>query len=89
MATMFVRHRVKDFGAWKRAYDDFRETQRRLGVTSETVYQALGDANDVTVTHEFATAHAAEAFVQSQELRDAMAAAGVVGEPTIWFTDRV
>ena len=39
----------------------------------------------MTVTPEFATLDAAQKFVASDELRSAMADAGVAGEPTIWF----
>lgn len=86
--TMFVRHDVSDFGKWKQTYDGFRDTQKRLGVAAEAVYQSADNPNDVTVTHDFATLAAAQAFVQSNELRETMARAGVVGEPTIWFASR-
>ena len=40
-------------------------------MTAEAVYQAVDDPNDVTVTHEFATLEAAQAFAGSAELRAA------------------
>jgi hypothetical protein len=88
MATMFVRHQVADYAAWRRIYDELAPTQKALGVTAKAVYQAAGDPNDVTVTHEFATIEAAQAFAGSTELRTAMHDAGVAGAPTIWFTNR-
>jgi hypothetical protein len=53
------------------------------------VYQAVDNPNDITVTHEFSTVEAAQAFVKSEELKQAMQNAGVVGAPTIWFTNKV
>lgn len=88
MATMFVRHKVADYAAWRRAYDDFESTRQSMGVTGHAVYCGDGDANDVTVTHDFATVEAAKQFAGSSELRDAMQNAGVAGEPTIWFAER-
>lgn len=88
MATLFVRHQVADYAAWRRVYDALGPTQKALGVTAEAVYRAADDANDLTVTHEFATLEAAQAFVDSAELRAAMHESGVVGAPTIWFADR-
>ena len=88
MATLFVRHQVADYAAWRQVYDALGPTQKALGVTASAVYQAADAANDVTVTHEFATLEAAQAFVASAELRTAMHEAGVVGAPTIWFADR-
>jgi antibiotic biosynthesis monooxygenase (ABM) superfamily enzyme len=88
MATMFVRHKVKDFKAWKKTYDEFDTTRRGLGVTGDGVYQAEGNPNDVTVYHEFATLDAAKAFASSSELKNTMEKAGVVGAPDIWFTKK-
>jgi len=88
MTTLFVRHQVADCAAWRRVYDGFAPTQEPLGVQANTVYQAADNPNDITVIHDFATLEAAQAFVGSAELRAAMHDAGVVGAPTIWFTQR-
>jgi hypothetical protein len=40
------------------------------------------------VTHEFASVEAAQAFLNSDELKQAMQGGGVVGAPTIWFTNK-
>ena len=57
-----------------------------IGVlTAAAVFQSVDDPNDVTVTHDFATAEAAKAFTGSSELRSAMENAGVAAPPTIWF----
>jgi hypothetical protein len=45
--------------------------------------------NDITVTHDFATLEAAQAFAKSEELKKAMQNTGMVGAPTIWFHHRV
>ena len=88
MATLFVRHQVADYAAWRRVYDGFAPTQATFGVTAEAVYQAVDNPNDVTVTHDFATLEAAQAFAGSAEMRAAMHDAGVQGSPTVWFTSR-
>jgi hypothetical protein len=85
---MFVRHTVANYAAWRGAYDAFAPVQKAKGVTAQAVYQAADNPNDITVTHEFATLEAAQAFVASDELRKAMQGAGVVGAPTIWFTNK-
>ena len=88
MTTLFVRHQVTDYAKWREAYDEFEATRARLGVEAASVYQAADDPRDLTVTHEFATLDAAQAFSDSPELREAMHAAGVQGAPTLWFTTR-
>jgi hypothetical protein len=89
MATLFVRHTVSDYKAWRKVYDDFDAVRKSLGVTSAAVYQAADSPSDITITHDFATLGAAQAFAGSPELKKAMQNAGVVGAPTVWFTNKV
>ncbi|MBB3457194.1 hypothetical protein FHT86_005512 [Rhizobium sp. BK313] len=89
MTTVFVRHPVSDYKTWRKVYDAFAPVQKANGVTAEAVYQAADNPNDVTVTHEFATLEAAQAFTKMEELRKAMQNGGVVGTPTVWFTHKV
>jgi len=85
MVRLFVRHNVEDYEAWRKVYDDFDEGRRPMGVTGDAVFQSIDNPDDVTVWHDFDTAEAAQAFVSSDELRNAMQQAGVRGEPQIWF----
>ena len=89
MATLIVRHEVDDFGTWKRAYDEFDAERRGMGVTGHAVYRSEGHPNDVTVLHDFDTLEDARAFAMSPRLVEVMRAAGVRGEPEIWFGSRV
>ena len=86
MIRMFIRHLVEDYARWRQAYDDFDQERRGMGVSGDAVYQSVDDSNDVTVWHDFVTLEAAQAFASSSRLREAMANAGVAGEPQIWFT---
>ena len=89
MATLFVRHEVADFATWKKVYDDFGGERQNQGVIGHGVYQSEDDPNDVTVYHHFKSMDAAKAFMGSPELKKAMSAAGVRGEPQFWFTIRI
>jgi hypothetical protein len=86
MATLFVRHGVANFDAWFAAYNEFETERQGMGVTGHGVYQAEGNPNDVTIYHHFDSMDAAKAFVASPRLREVMMAAGVQGEPVMWFT---
>ena len=86
MIRMFVRHSVNDFTTWKKAYDDFDDERKGMGVAGDAVFQSASDPDDVTAWHDFATLDAARSFAESDRLREVMAAAGVAGEPQIWFT---
>lgn len=87
MVRLFVRHQVSNFAAWKKVYDEFDAPRRELGVRGDGVFQSVDDANDVTVWHDFDTADAARALMESTQLRDTMRKAGVTGQPTAWITN--
>lgn len=89
MATLFVRHDVVDFATWMRAYEEFDAERQTMGVTGHGVYQAEDNPNNVTVYHHFESMDAAKAFMGSERLREVMMAAGVQGEPNVWFTTKV
>jgi quinol monooxygenase YgiN len=89
MTTMFVRHKVDDFGKWKRVYDEFASTRKEKGVTGASVHRDASDPDTLFVTHQFGDLDAAKAFADSQELKSAMAKAGVAGPPEIWFTEDI
>ena len=89
MATMFARHKVNDYGNWKRAYDEFESVRKEKGVTGASVHRDASDPDIVMVTHQFNDMNAAMAFAGSQELKSAMTDAGVAGPPDIWFTEDV
>ena len=85
MALSVVQHRVADYGAWRKAYDDVATLQKEGGVVRESVYQSKDDPNDVLVLHEFGTTAEAEAFFANPDLLAAMKASGVQGAPRVEF----
>jgi hypothetical protein len=83
---MFIRHEVADYSAWRKVYNAFASTQRKLGVITQAVYQSIENPNDVTVTHDFKTTEKAKAFISAPELKSAMDKGGVKGTPQVWIT---
>jgi hypothetical protein len=53
MVRLYIRHRVADYDAWRKVYDDFAGQQQAAGVRAVAVYQSIDDPNDVTVWHDF------------------------------------
>lgn len=87
--TMFVRHRVNNYEDWKRVYDDFGSVRKEKGVTGASVHRDANDPNAITITHQFKDMNAATAFANSEDLKSAMANAGVAGPPDIWFSEDI
>jgi quinol monooxygenase YgiN len=86
-AGMIVAHAVKDYAAWKKAYDSVEALRKRHGVIGAAVNQALDDPNLVTVYHQAETRAELQAFASSPELKTAMQQAGVTGAPEFRYYD--
>jgi quinol monooxygenase YgiN len=89
MITMFARHTVNDYSHWKSVYDQFASVRQENGVIGASVHRDTQDPNVITITHQFNDVNTAMAFAGSEELKTAMANAGVAGPPEIWFTEDV
>ncbi|MGI9557095.1 MAG: antibiotic biosynthesis monooxygenase [Solirubrobacterales bacterium] len=88
MIRMYARHEVDDYGSWREGYDAFHSgPAAERGVQAHAVYRTVGNDAEVTLWHDFESADAAQAFVGSDELKAAMQAAGVKGQPDIWIVE--
>lgn len=82
-ATMIVRHRVADYGAWRSVYDSVEPLRKEFGCSGAEVLVDPSDKQDVIVFHRFPSVEQAEGFAHSPSLREAMGKAGVTGAPRI------
>jgi hypothetical protein len=89
MAILVVHHAVRDFDAWKAVFDEHEEVRRRHGARRHWLYRDPLDGNDLVVAVEFPDPGAARAFLDDPSLADAMARAGVVGEPQVHVREEV
>ena len=85
MGLMVIHHKVKDFTAWKRGYDEHAPTRQAAGLTKGRVFQSTDDPTDVVIVLDMADAKRAKEFAKSPDLKSAMQRAGVVGTPTLHF----
>jgi hypothetical protein len=67
---------------------EFDARRKKMGITAQAVYRSVDDPNDVTVTHDFASAEKANAFAASEELKAVMQKTGVKGMPQIWYAKK-
>ena len=87
-ATLAIRHRVSDYTAWRKVYDEVEPLRARHGCTAQRVMQLPDDGNELLITHDFPTADQAGSFAHDPALREAMDRSGVEGAPRIEiFTD--
>jgi hypothetical protein len=88
MGVLIIHHKVKDFATWKPVYDGHDAVRKGAGLTKGHVFRGVDDPNMVTIILEFADRAQTEAFAASDNLKNAMKAAGVVGKPEIFLMTR-
>ena len=88
MIRMMIRHGVRSYSKWRRAYNAFDRERRGMGVKGHAVYRNVSSSNDITVSHDFASLGAARKFAGSRRLREVMKGAGVRTKPMIWYVRR-
>jgi hypothetical protein len=86
---LVVHHRVRDYAAWKPVFDGHESVRVAHGARRHWVYRTPDDANDLVVAVEFGSRDQAEGFLADPSLREAMARAGVEGEPHVHMREEV
>lgn len=89
MATVLVRHKVKDFAQWKAVYDSVKPMVKEKGGKSQRLLKNSSDPNELVILTEFDDVDKAKAFAQSDELKQAMQKAGVSEVVSMLFLDEV
>jgi len=87
MGAMIIRHSVGDYGAWRPVYDAHEAARTAAGLTNGRVFRSTEDPNDILILHEMVDRRRAEEFGRSDDLREAIVRAGVVGQPEIRLAD--
>jgi heme-degrading monooxygenase HmoA len=89
MATLLVRHKVKDYSKWKAVYDGFDSFRKENGVRGARVLRNTSKPNELVVLHEFDDMKKARKFAKSKELKEAMQRGGVADSPDVYFLHQV
>ncbi len=82
---LMVKHKVKDWDAWKKVFDDHKQARMDAGLTDRVVAYTVGDNHSVTLVFAVADMAKAKAFINSKDLKDKMKEGGVEGPPNFFF----
>jgi quinol monooxygenase YgiN len=85
LAGAVIRHEVREYAAWKRAYDAHADARARAGVIGHAVNRSVENPNVVVIYLQAESLDALRAFVSSSDVKQVMQAAGVIGAPDIRF----
>ena len=86
-AYVIVTHPVKDFDAWKIAFDQLEQLRKEAGEQNAVVLRHADDTDTVSVLNTWTSIDAAKAFITSEEIKKEMGEAGVTAPPTFVFAN--
>ena len=89
MPCLLIRHTVRDYPTWKAVFDEHETTRRANGSQGGRLFRSAADPNEVLLLLEWDDLERARLFADSDDLREAMARAGVTDRPDIWFLEDV
>jgi quinol monooxygenase YgiN len=87
--VIMIKHKVKNFAAWKPVYMAHDSMRAANGITHFQVARSLDDSNTVIVINKIADVKKAKDFAASADLKKAMQKAGVSGAPSVSFSEVV
>ena len=83
---VLVSHKVKDFAAWLKVYDEEGKAKRlENGLMDRAVGRGVDDSNMVHIAFAITDMAKAKARMNSPELKKLMTDAGVIGSPKIFM----
>ena len=88
MPSLLIRHHVADYLAWKAVFDEHEPARRANGSQGGWLFRST-ESGEVLVLLEWDDLERARLFADSDDLREAMARAGVTDRPDIWFLEDV
>ena len=89
MGMVIVRHKVKDYAAWRPVFDGHAGAQKAAGLSNPRVHRSADDKNEIVIVFDTKDTKMAKDFAASPGLKEAMMKAGVVDVPTIYFLEAV
>jgi hypothetical protein len=89
MTYLLVQHTVQDFARWKPFFDQHDSARRASGGGDYQLFQDASDPNKITILLQWDSVENAQRFAASDNLREVMMEAGVIGRPEIHFLNKV
>ena len=90
MGMMIIRHKIRDYGQWRPIFDRHTKMQKAAGLSNPRVYHSAdSNKSEIVVVFDTEDTRKAKEFAASTDLKEAMAEAGVLDTPTIYFLESI
>jgi hypothetical protein len=82
-----IRHKVTDYPAWKRAFDEQGAIRWSHGCRGGQVFHNADDPGEMVILLTWDDARRARLYAQSDEWRESMNGAWIIDDPDIWVLE--
>jgi heme-degrading monooxygenase HmoA len=89
MTYVLVLHHVEDYSRWKVVYDGDRAVRKDRGSKGSSVLRNADDPNHLVVITEWENLESAKNFAESEDLKNTMQKAGVIGRPAVFYLEEL
>ncbi len=89
MAHILVHHKVEDYKKWRPFFDDHSSFRSKNGSIGERIFRSANNPNEIFILFEWDSIENAKKFSQSDNLKEIMQKAGVLGMPDFNFIEDV
>ncbi len=89
MTYVMVLHHVEDYARWKPVFDEDGEVRKDKGSKGASIYKNNDDPNHLVVITEWENLEKAKNFAESEELKNTMVKAGVIGRPAVFYLEEI
>jgi hypothetical protein len=77
------------YGKWRPMFDQHSLMQKAAGLSNPRVFRSADNENEIVVVFDTKDTKSAKDFAASPDLKETMAKAGVMDDPTIYFLESV
>ena len=89
MTLLMVTQIVRDFEAWKPAFDAEEAARRRHGARCHRLYRDPEDRNDIAIAIDMPSVDAARRLLLDAKAREVFSVGGALGEPAVRVRDDI
>jgi heme-degrading monooxygenase HmoA len=89
MPNLLIQSTVEDYAKWKSVFDEYVTDRKTSGSKGGHLFRSADNPNDITILFEWDDLDRARQFTESDDLREAMQRAAVIGRPDLYFLEEV
>ena len=89
MPALLIRHRVADYSAWSRVFDEQAYARTANGCQRAQIFCNTSDPHEMVIILTWDTLVRARLYTQSDDWLDSLTRGGVTTRPDLCFLDEV